>query len=88
MPVKPHSVYSEYLAANVKRLRAKQGLTQEALAELADIGMRFMQRIESGRTNIGLNAIVALAEALEVKPSALFNVAKLTRGGPGRPKKR
>jgi len=33
---------------NVKRLRAARSLTQEALAEKADVSRRYLQEIESG----------------------------------------
>jgi transcriptional regulator with XRE-family HTH domain len=33
---------------NVKRLRAAHSLTQEALAEKADVSRRYLQEIESG----------------------------------------
>lgn len=38
-------------AANVRRLRGEQGLTQEQAAERADLDPRFYQRCEYGEAN-------------------------------------
>jgi transcriptional regulator with XRE-family HTH domain len=62
-------------------------MTQEALAELADLDLRFIQRIERGSTNLSVSVLVALADALQVAPTALFREAKLTPPRPGRPRK-
>jgi len=71
----------------VRRLRRFQGLTQEALAEAADLDVRFLQRVERGETNLGVAAVVALADALNVSVGTLFRKAKLLKATPGRPAK-
>jgi transcriptional regulator with XRE-family HTH domain len=38
--------------ANVRRERVRKGLTQDALAERADIATRNLQKIEAGEINI------------------------------------
>jgi transcriptional regulator with XRE-family HTH domain len=38
--------------ANVRRERARRGLTQEQLAERAEIATRNLQEIEAGKTNL------------------------------------
>lgn len=38
--------------ANLRRERTARGITQEKLAELADLNMRTVQKIESGRLNV------------------------------------
>jgi ribosome-binding protein aMBF1 (putative translation factor) len=76
-----------YIGANVRRRRLRVGLTQEALAEAADLDVRFLQRVERGETNIGVAAVVALADALGVAPGLLFRKAELPAAKPGRPRK-
>jgi transcriptional regulator with XRE-family HTH domain len=71
----------------LRRYRRRRGLTQEGLAESADLDLRFVQRIEHGSTNLSVSALVAIATALEVSPSALFKAAKLAPTKPGRPPK-
>jgi transcriptional regulator with XRE-family HTH domain len=71
----------------LRRYRRSRGLTQEGLAECADLDLRFVQRIEHGSTNLSVSALVAIATALEVSPSALFRAAKLAPTKPGRPPK-
>ena len=81
------SRYLGFIAANLRRYRRSRGLTQEGLAECADLDLRFVQRIEHGSTNLSVSALVAIATALEVSPSALFKAAKLAPTKPGRPPK-
>lgn len=77
-----------YLAANVRRLRKKRALTQELLAERADLDLTTEQRIERAATNITLEVLVKLADALGVPPGRLLRAAKLGPIQRGRPRKR
>ncbi len=76
------------IAANVKRLRERRKLTQETLAERAELDVRFVQRIERARINLSVSVLILLAEALEVPPSRLLKKAALPKPVVGRPKKR
>jgi len=76
------------VAGNVRRLRLKQGLTQEQLAEKAEIEARYVQDIERAKTNMTLAILVALAEALGVDPRALLKPAALLPARAGRPPKK
>lgn len=76
------------VAANVRATRLKRGMTQEQLAEAADITPAYLQRVEYGRVNISVVTLVALAEALEVRLDTLVEPARLERGRPGRPRRR
>ncbi len=87
VPTDRVSAYLSFIAANTRRWRLRRGLTQEGLAEMADLDLRFIQRIERGNTNLSVSALVALADALGVEPSRLFRAAKLTPPRPGRPRK-
>ena len=74
-----------YIGANVHRARIRLGMTQEALAEAAGMDLRFLQRVERGRTNISVVFVVALAQALDVSPGTLFNRAVMPPPTRGRP---
>ena len=50
--------------ANVRRQRMSKGLTQEKLAELVDLNIRTVQKIEAGDVNILLTTVLRLQKAL------------------------
>lgn len=50
--------------ANVRRERMEKKLTQMALAELADLNIRTVQKIEAGETNILITTVARLQEAI------------------------
>jgi transcriptional regulator with XRE-family HTH domain len=50
--------------ANVRRERADIGMTQEKLAELADLNIRTIQKIEAGNINILVTTLFRLQRAL------------------------
>jgi transcriptional regulator with XRE-family HTH domain len=81
------ATYLQFIAANVRAWRIQRGLTQEGLAESADLDLRFIQRIERGTTNLSMSVLVALADALSVPPTALLRAAKMSPSRPGRPRK-
>ena len=60
------------LATNVIRLRQRAGLSQQALADLADTHWRHVQKVEHAETNATLETIARLARALKVHPSQLL----------------
>jgi transcriptional regulator with XRE-family HTH domain len=52
---------------NLKRLRKREGLSQEKLARLADISLNALTKIESGfAKKPTIQTVVKLARALEV----------------------
>lgn len=63
----------ETFAANVRRLRKERGLTQERLAELADLHMTDIARIEMQGRDPGVKVVVKVAHGLEVPPGRLFD---------------
>jgi transcriptional regulator with XRE-family HTH domain len=60
------------LGAKVRKLRLERNLSQEDLAELADLHRNYVGGVERGERNLGLLNIVALAHGLRVKPSKLL----------------
>lgn len=77
----------EAIAANVRRLRERRGLTQFRLAVAADVEPRYIARIESGTANPSAAILIKLAQALDVQVGALFRPAQREPQSPGRPRK-
>lgn len=69
----------EYIAAfgeNLKRLRKKADLSQEDLANDADIPLSQVGRIERGELNTTISTVYVLANALNLDVSDLFKFNK------------
>lgn len=61
------------LAENIKKYRAKMGLTQETLSRKADISYNTIIKIESrGITNPRMETLIKLAKALEISIDELI----------------
>lgn len=52
------------MGGNLRRERVAAGLTQEKLAELADLNIRTLQKIEAGQTNILVTTAQRLRAAI------------------------
>jgi transcriptional regulator with XRE-family HTH domain len=62
------------LAKQLKKLRAKYDLTQEDLAEKADIAYKHIQRLESKKPNAArIDTLEKLAQAFGIKLSKLVD---------------
>jgi transcriptional regulator with XRE-family HTH domain len=59
-------------ASNVRRLRRQRGLTQERLAELADLHMTDVARIETQRREPGIRIVAKLAYGLDTTAGELL----------------
>ena len=58
---------------NLKKLRLKQGLTQEKLAEKSGVSRITIAKLESGAQTVTKSStIIKLADALQVKPQVLL----------------
>ena len=56
---------TKMVGANLRRIRNACGLTQEKLAELADVHYRSVQKIESGEMLMRINTLFRLRAALK-----------------------
>lgn len=52
------------LSQELKQRREQLGVTQEYLAELADVGLRTIKAFESGKANPRLETLTKLSEVL------------------------
>lgn len=60
------------LVKNVRERRRVLGLSQEQLAERADLSINYVSKIEIGVKTPSLNTILRLAKALEMEPSDIL----------------
>lgn len=60
------------IGQRIRRMRKANELTQEKLAELADISVVHMSHIETGITKLSLPVIVKIADALDVRVDSLL----------------
>lgn|SRR6185312_9222521 len=61
-------------AANIRRLRTARGLSQEQLAEAAQFHRTYVSQLERSVTNISIDGLERLAQALEVDIVELLQV--------------
>lgn len=64
----PRIVYGR----RVRKLRAERKLSQEKLAELADLHRNYVGGVERGERNVSLINIVKIAKALRISLSEMF----------------
>jgi transcriptional regulator with XRE-family HTH domain len=61
------------IGKRIKELRQNKKLTQEKLAERADINAKYISRIELGMENPTIDLFIKLAKALEVEMWEMFD---------------
>lgn len=66
LPVSPPGDARHRISANIKRYRVQRGISQEALAELADFHRTYISQLERCVTNISVDGLERLAQALGV----------------------
>jgi len=57
----------------IREIRKQQGISQEGLADLAELDRTYIGGIERGIRNPSLKNIAKIAKALRVQPRELFN---------------
>ncbi len=62
------------LADNIRLLRTKKRFSQEAVAELANIGQNQISELENEHSNPNLDTLVRIAKALNVDVCELFKL--------------
>jgi transcriptional regulator with XRE-family HTH domain len=69
MPVRDRTLLG--FGQNVARLRVARGLSQDQLAEQADLDRTYVSGIERGLRNPGIKAVLRIARALGASPGDL-----------------
>ncbi len=64
------------LAKRIKELRSRKGMSQEELAEVSQLSLRTIQRIEGGETEARGDTLQRLAKALNITPDELIDWAE------------
>lgn len=59
-------------AQNLRKHRTSQGVSQEALADIAGVHRTFVSEVERGLRSLSIDNIEKLAKALKVDPVELF----------------
>lgn len=72
---------NKIMAQRVKDLRSRKGFSQEHLAEIAQINLRTVQRIEAGETEPRGDTLKRIANALGVNPDELLDWAEQEDNG-------
>ena len=68
--------FKKLFGKRIKELRIKQGLTQEQLAEMIEVGERNLSKIECGNVFVKASTIAKLIKALKVEPQELFEFSQ------------
>ena len=72
----------------VAEIRSRAPLTQAQLAERVAISLKYLQRVEAGRHDIGIRLVGRLASALGVRPLDLLRAPRPMAVRRGRPPRR
>ncbi len=63
---------SEKLGQNIKKIRAKNKMSQGDLCRKSGIDRGYMSAVENGKNNITIEALAKIASALSVFPDKLL----------------
>ena len=63
---------NEKVAQRIKELRLKTGLSQEGLSHLSELDRKYIGIIEKGNTNVSIQVLSQICEALDVSLSEFF----------------
>ena len=67
-----HEKFISAFGDNLRKIRLSKGISQEDLADKADLTLSQVGRIERGVINTSISTVNSLATALEIDPQELF----------------
>ncbi len=70
--VRMKEILRKRFGTKIKELRKEKKLSQETFAEMCGFARTYISRIETGGSNVSLDAIETLANALEIPVEVLF----------------
>lgn len=73
MPTKVQSPLLRLVGGRIRNARLKKGLSQEALAHIADMDRSYVSGLERGEFNVSLLALSKIARGLGVPLSMLVS---------------
>ena len=73
MKKQTHTEITEKLCQKIRLERMKRKMSQEKLAELAELNRNFIGMVERGESNITVKNLEAIAKAFEMDIRELFN---------------
>ncbi|WP_412772394.1 helix-turn-helix domain-containing protein [Nitrobacter sp.] len=69
----------EVMARNLRRVRHDKKLTQEELADRANLSLRYVGAIERGDVSASVTVLGQIADALEIEPGELLKKSNRPR---------
>ncbi|MGH9948826.1 MAG: helix-turn-helix domain-containing protein [Pyrinomonadaceae bacterium] len=69
---------TQKIGERIKELRTKRGISQEALAHLADLDRTYVNSVENGKRNISIENIQKIAKALNISLKDFFDDKKFS----------
>lgn len=69
----------KFIATQIRLLRLEKGLTQEQLAEKADLGFNYIYRLENKHLNVKIETVEKIVTALGVDVNTFFNIEHSNR---------
>lgn len=70
----------QIFSKNLRRLRHAKGMSQEALADAANVNRTYLSKLEKGTSWPGLEILGKLSDVLGVDPTALISRSELVEG--------
>jgi transcriptional regulator with XRE-family HTH domain len=70
---------SPWLGLAIRQRRQARGLSQEALAERAELHRTYISLVERAVRNVSVDALSGIADALDIRPSQLLLQAEKLR---------
>ncbi len=67
---------TENIGQKIRDIRTSIGLTQEELAERADLTKGFISQVENNLTSLSVESLLLILNAMDVAPSVFFSDAK------------